>query len=42
MLPPLLKNLCPIISSIFGLFAGSRFKIIVIRSFAASEIGTWS
>ena len=30
------------ISSKVGLFVGSKFKILVIKFFALSEIGTWS
>jgi hypothetical protein len=42
MVPPWLMNSWFRISSIFGLLEGSLFKILVIRSLAASEMGTFS
>ncbi len=42
MVPPWLINSWFRISSMFGLFEGSLFKILVIRSLAASDMGTFS
>jgi hypothetical protein len=42
IVPPWLINSWFKISSTVGLFEGSLFKILVIRSLAASEIGTFS
>lgn len=39
---PGFKKGCYSISSKVGLLAGSKFKILVMRPLALSEIGTWS
>ena len=42
IVPPWLRNSWLRISSILGLFEGSLFRILVIKSLAESDMGTFS